>query len=160
MCFARHPRVPVSAARALRVFDRLRYTLRTMELTDEALKLASSAREHAYCPYSGFAVGAAIKPEGSDRIYSGCNVENASYGATICAERSAVLSMVGDRGKSRVEYVIVVTDADPLAVPCAACLQVLAEFSTPDTAVLLADPRGVRQEYRFDELLPYPFVSF
>ncbi|MFW6368307.1 MAG: cytidine deaminase [Spirochaetota bacterium] len=131
-----------------------------MELIDQALELAVATRERAHCPYSGFAVGAAIKPEGGSRLYGGCNVENASYGATICAERAAVLSMISAQGKSRVEYVVVVTDADPLAVPCAACLQVLAEFSSPDTAVLLADPHGIRQEYRFDQLLPYPFVTF
>ncbi len=128
-----------------------------MKTLDNALEAASRARQNAHCPYSGFSVGAAVKPREYDGLYGGCNVENASYGATICAERAAVLSMISDIGRQTIEYVVVVTDAEPLAVPCAECLQVLAEFSTPETEVHLADPRGVRHSYRFNELLPYPF---
>ncbi len=125
---------------------------------EQAHALALECRGRAYCRYSGFAVGAAIKPYGEERLFGGCNVENASYGATICAERAAVFSMVSAMGRREIEYVVVATDADPLAVPCAACLQVLAEFSRPDTMVYIADSEAVRHEYRFEELLPYPFT--
>ena len=128
-----------------------------MKKLDHALEVASRARTNAHCPYSGFQVGAAVKSRRHDTVYAGCNVENASYGATICAERAAVLGMVSEIGRQTIEFVVVVTDADPLAVPCAECLQVLAEFSTPETEVHLADPKGFRHRYTFNELLPYPF---
>ncbi|MFP4643876.1 MAG: cytidine deaminase [Spirochaetales bacterium] len=128
-----------------------------MKNLDHALEVASRARLNAHCPYSGFQVGAAVKPHQHDTVYAGCNVENASYGATICAERAAVLGMVSDIGRQTIEFVLVVTDATPLAVPCAECLQVLAEFCTPETMVYLADPEAIRHSYRFGELLPYPF---
>lgn len=128
-----------------------------MKSLEQAHSIALECRTRAYCRYSGFPVGAAIKPREEDRLFGGCNVENASYGATICAERAALLSMISAIGQREIEYVVVATDADPLAVPCAECLQVLAEFSRPDTMVYIADIESVRDRYRFEELLPYPF---
>ncbi|MFP4509222.1 MAG: cytidine deaminase [Spirochaetaceae bacterium] len=124
---------------------------------EHALEIARQARERAYAPYSGFRVGAAIKARGHEQIYGGCNVENASYGATICAERGAVMSMVADMGHAELDFVLVVTDADPLAVPCAICLQVLAQFSSPRTEVLIANLDEVRETYTMPDLLPHPF---
>ncbi len=126
-------------------------------IMEKALQIARQARENAYAPYSGFLVGAAIKPVDSDKIYGGCNVENASYGATICAERGAVMSMLADIGYTKLEFVLVVTDADPLAVPCAVCLQVLSEFTLPDTRILIADLSEVKDYYTMADLLPHPF---
>lgn len=124
------------------------------ELRD-SIEAARTVRTNAYAPYSGFRVGAAIVAEGSSRVFVGANVENASYGATVCAERSAVLGMIAAIGKHRIRSVVVV--AHEAVPPCALCLQVLSEFSGPDTVVALADEGALRRVFRFDELLPHPF---
>lgn len=121
------------------------------------LKAASKAREHAYAPYSGFKVGAAVVSAATGKVYAGCNVENASYGATICAERGAVLQMVAAEGKAGISEILVVTDANPPAVPCALCLQVLSEFCSPETPVKVASLCGEVRNLAFGELLPHPF---
>ncbi|MDX9730946.1 MAG: cytidine deaminase [Bdellovibrionales bacterium] len=120
-----------------------------------AWREAVKTRKRAYAPYSKFQVGAAILDK-RGRLYRGCNVENASYGATICAERNAVLSAVAD-GALEIQDVVVVTEMNPPAEPCALCLQVLAEFSTDTTRVWLADLKGVREMVLFSELLPRHF---
>jgi cytidine deaminase len=126
---------------------------------------ARAVREHAYAPYSSFLVGAALRTVDGE-LFSGCNVENASYGGTICAERSAVLSMVAHAGRPslplpeswrpRVKAVAVFTDAPTLAMPCGLCRQVLAEFED-GALVVVANPRGARV-LPFCELFPEPFV--
>jgi cytidine deaminase len=131
----------------------------TPEVT-KAYNIAKESREKAYCPYSKFNVGAAIKFKNNDKIYSGCNVENASYGATICAERTAVVSGIADQGKQTVEFVVVVTDTSPATQPCALCLQVLAEFSEPHTPIYLANKEKIETETQFNKLLPNPFTEF
>ena len=128
-----------------------------MDHVDRAFRAACEARDRAYAPYSGFRVGAGIKVKGDDRIFAGCNVENASYGATICAERSAVMSMVSQLGRRELELVVVVTEADPPSAPCGLCRQVLAEFAAGDLPVLLATPAGVMERTTLDELLPRRF---
>ena len=132
-------------------------------ITDEAEKkravsLAHKARENAYAPYSGFRVGAALLSAASGKVYSGCNVENSSYGATICAERNAITTAIASEGVIGIEKIAVYSDDDPPAPPCAVCLQVLAEFSKPDTEVLLVTPHSDPIRYRFSELLPIPFI--
>ncbi|TVQ39606.1 MAG: cytidine deaminase [Spirochaetaceae bacterium] len=129
-----------------------------MVTLEQAVSAAARARDNAYAPYSGFTVGAAIKVVDDDTFYVGCNVENASYGGTICAERSAIVHMVSRRGRSPVEYVVVLTGAEPPSVPCAICLQVLTEFCAADTPIHLADAEGVRRTLLLRELLPQPFV--
>jgi cytidine deaminase len=124
---------------------------------DEELVLAARrARRHAYAPYSGFRVGAAVRDE-RGRVFAGCNVENASYGLGVCAERNAVAAAVA-AGARRLRGLVVVTSSLPPAPPCGACLQVLAEFAAPDLAVTLAGLRGhAPAPVRLDRLLPARF---
>jgi cytidine deaminase len=113
---------------------------------------AARARDHAYAPYSHFAVGAAVRAA-DGAIYSGCNVENASFGLTVCAERNAVANAVA-RGATRIIAVAVVTENG--ALPCGACRQVLSEFN-PDMLVLVVDAAGKRRSYRLGDILPEAF---
>ncbi|HEY5959592.1 MAG TPA: cytidine deaminase [Polyangiaceae bacterium] len=122
--------------------------------TKGLVELAAAARDRAYAPYSKFRVGAALLTE-SGRVFAGCNVENATYGATICAERSAVCAMVA-AGESRIAAIAVFSDATPPATPCGICRQVLAEFAE-DATVIVATPR-VQSTYRLAQLLPHQFV--
>lgn len=125
-------------------------------LTTEERALVTAARaasERAYCRYSGYSVGAAIQ-SASGRIFSGCNVENASYGATMCAERSAIFGLVA-AGERQIVAVCVYAPAEPMAMPCGMCRQVIAEFCT-DASVLVAGPRGVLRR-SFAALLPEAF---
>jgi homotetrameric cytidine deaminase len=127
---------------------------------DSIFEIAKSTRENAYAPYSGFKVGAAARLHGTGTIIGACNVENVSYGATVCAERNVVFAAVAQTGAADLEDLVIVTDAHPPAVPCALCLQVLQEFCSPDLRIHLADLSGVRSEVRLRELLPQPFSSF
>lgn len=120
---------------------------------DGVLVAARAAQARAYAPYSSYRVGAAI--EGEDgRVFAGCNVENASYGLTICAERGAAMAAVA-AGATRFRRVVVVTDSEPPAAPCGACRQFLAEFG-PDLEVEAVGPRSTRR-WRLSELLPASF---
>jgi cytidine deaminase len=123
-----------------------------------AREMAAKTRSHAYAPYSQFRVGAAIVSAATGHIYQGCNVENSSYGATICAERGALLQAVANEGDFPIEMVVVVSDDDPPAPPCALCLQVIAEFATDETMVFLYNTNGAGRSYRFGDLLPHPFI--
>jgi cytidine deaminase len=114
---------------------------------------AEAVREHAYVPYSGFAVGAALRAE-DGTLFAGCNVENASYGLTICAERNALFQAVA-AGARNFDAVAVVTGNG--VSPCGACRQVLAEFS-PQMTVILANTSGVRRIFTLDQLLPAAFL--
>lgn len=129
-----------------------------MEEIQQAFLAARDARLRAHAPYSHFQVGGAVLVAGDARVFVGCNVENASYGACICAERSAIMHMVSVRGVGVIEHVVVVTAVSPPSVPCALCLQVIAEFATPKTQIHLADLEGIKRTVTFGELLPEPFV--
>lgn len=119
----------------------------------ELEQAARAAQRNAHAPYSGFKVGAAV--ETSDgRIFVGCNVENASYGLTNCAERVAVGAAVA-AGCSAIARVVVVTDTDPGAAPCGACRQVLAEFG-PQMEIVAVGTNDSRS-WKLDELLPDRF---
>ncbi|MDF1522999.1 MAG: cytidine deaminase [Trueperaceae bacterium] len=109
------------------------------EVPSDLLAAARDAFAHAYAPYSGFRVGAAVRA-GDGRVDRGANVENASYGLSRCAEQSAVQAMA-TRGERRLVEAVVVADADPVATPCGACRQVLAEFG-PDATLFLVGARG------------------
>jgi len=119
------------------------------------IETAREAQKQAYCPYSGFRVGAALQGI-SGKIYTGCNVENASYGLTICAERVAVAKAVSE-GEKNFAVLAVVGDGPGLTFPCGACLQVLAEFA-PDLLILLSDELGRIATFSLKELLPYSFA--
>lgn len=125
----------------------------------KAFNTALEVQKKAYAKYSNFHVGSAIKFKGVDKIYPGCNVENASYGATICAERSAVVSGISDLGKKEIEFVVVITDTDPVVGPCALCLQVIAEFCKPDMPIYMGNPSGIKLVKKFGELLTNPFTE-
>jgi len=124
---------------------------------EEAWRIACETRLRAHAPYSNFLVGAAVKPTDSSKIFGGCNVENASYGGTVCAERVALWNLVASVGKQPIQGVVLVTDTHPAAPPCGLCRQVMAEFASPDFEVHFANLSGVQKSIRFSELLPYPF---
>ena len=126
-------------------------------MADRLVDAARTAREAAYAPYSRFKVGAAIETD-DGRIFAGCNVENASYGLTICAERVAVLAAAA-AGHRRVAQLAVVAGQGQPAMPCGPCLQVLAEFASDDTPVFLAaaDACDKPLRLRLRDLLPHPF---
>ena len=121
---------------------------------DELVDRARAVREHAHAPYSGFLVGAALRAE-NGQIFVGCNVENASYGGTICAERSAILAMVA-AGQRSIKAIAVFTDADTLAMPCGICRQVISEFEQ-GARLVVANPREQRV-LGFAQIFPEPFV--
>ena len=120
---------------------------------------AREAMENAHAPYSKFMVGAAIMLDSCD-IVSGCNIENASYGATVCAERVAIFKAVSEAPGAEITALAVVTSSNPPAPPCALCLQVISEFCSPDLPIILESTSGERKEYTFKELLPHPFTDF
>jgi cytidine deaminase len=124
--------------------------------SEKLLQAARRARRRAYCPYSRFRVGAAAETA-DGQIFLGCNVENASYGLTICAERAAIFNAVS-AGAHRIVRIAVscppsVGKAPELLVPCGACRQALAEFMDPDGQIVV-DRVGV---FRLKDLLPTPF---
>jgi cytidine deaminase len=122
------------------------------------LAAALAARENAFAPFSKFKVGAAIEDEGG-RIHTGCNVESATYGLTLCAERVAVFKAISE-GTRQFRRVAVAADTDVLTPPCGACRQVLWEFCG-DVEIVLVNPRGKIETYRLKELFPKPFdVSY
>ncbi len=123
---------------------------------DELIARAAEARGTAYVPYSHFPVGAALVGE-SGRLYTACNVENASYGLSICAERNAVAQAVA-AGERRFRAIAIVTETG--AAPCGACRQVLAEFNPAgDLAVALVDGAGKRRLFTLADLLPHSFTA-
>ncbi|MCU0237712.1 MAG: cytidine deaminase [Acidobacteria bacterium] len=119
------------------------------------LLAAKKARKKAYAPYSNFHVGAAVLG-GNGKVYGGCNVENASFGLTCCAERNAVFAMVAD-GQRRIREVLVIGESDGFLPPCGACRQVLAEFAAPATPVHMGNRKGALRSTTVGELLPFIF---
>jgi cytidine deaminase len=121
---------------------------------DEAIRAARAASERAYAPYSNFPVGAAILTQGG-AVYAGCNVENASYGLGICAERNAAARMIADGEDREIELVAVFSPNASPCFPCGACRQVLREFGCEEVVVL--DANGNPRRYPFEEMLPHSF---
>ena len=119
------------------------------------LEAATAARERAWAPYSGFAVGAALLAD-DGRVYAGCNVENRSFGLTLCAERTAVATAIAAGGR-RIAALAVVAAADPLAAPCGLCRETLHEFAPPELEILIAAPDGRRRLTTLGALHPDPF---
>ena len=124
-------------------------------LCEAALK----ARENAYCPYSRFMVGAAVLGE-NGKIYTGCNIENASYGMTVCAERVALFTMVAD-GCRKFKALAVAGSGKEDSAPCLACRQVMTEFCADmDVPVYVTNPDGDIFTHTMQEICPYPFMAF
>ncbi|MGN1136474.1 MAG: cytidine deaminase [Oscillospiraceae bacterium] len=124
-------------------------------MTDrELIDASKAAQENAYTPYSNFKVGAALLcRDGS--VYSGCNIENATYGATNCAERTAVFKAVSE-GNRDFTAIAITSSGGGLTFPCGICRQVLAEFS-PEIRILLENENGGICEFKLSELLPHSF---
>jgi cytidine deaminase len=123
---------------------------------DALILAAKQARENAHAPFSDFRVGAAVRAK-SGRIYTGCNVESASYGLTCCAERTAIFKAVSE-GERGFEAIAVVTETDALTPPCGACRQIIWEFCG-DVPVILANLKGKIELESAGKLLPRPFDS-
>ena len=121
---------------------------------EKMLESAHLVRNRAYAPYSGFKVGASVLTK-SNKIYAGCNVENASFGLTICAERNAIANAIAC-GEEEILALVIVSDAAKPAPPCGACRQVIAEFAD-DIPVILENLQGDRVQIYLNDLLPYQF---
>ena len=131
------------------------------EQTDEQLAAAQTlinaaraARERAVAPFSHFRVGAAVETE-DGKLYTGCNIESASYGLTVCAERVAIWKALSE-GERRFKRLAVVADTDQLTPPCGTCRQIIWEFCR-DATVIFANLRGDKESFRMSELLPRAF---
>jgi cytidine deaminase len=120
------------------------------------IEAAKAARELAHAPFSNFKVGAALHTR-SGKVFTGCNVENASYGLTICAERTAIVKAISE-GEKEFDAITVVTDTDKLTPPCGACRQFIWEFCG-DIPVIMANLKGEVRRDRSGALLPYAFDS-
>jgi cytidine deaminase len=125
-----------------------------MDVSAELVRRARAVMANAYAPYSKFHVGAALEAEDGS-VHVGCNVENASYGLTICAERMAVGAAVA-AGKRKLARLVVATAVEPPATPCGACRQLLAEFGL-DLEIIAVGPASERR-WRLRELLPEAFT--
>ncbi len=122
------------------------------------LTAALAVRENAFAPYSHFTVGAALEDD-DGRIHTGCNVENATYGLTVCAERVAIFKAISE-GVRKFRRVAVAADTENLTPPCGACRQILWEFCG-DIEIALVNPRGKTETYQLKDLFPKPFdVSY
>lgn len=124
------------------------------ELTNELLDAALQARKNAYAPYSNFSVGAAVLTA-DGQIFTGSNIENASYGATVCAERVAIFKAVSS-GYDSIKAIAVIADHPEPVSPCGICRQVLGEFG-PHTVVVMANTNGQTRTEGLNVLLPYAF---
>jgi len=122
--------------------------------TEALVAIAREAQERAYAPYSQFRVGAALLTSGG-KVFSGANIENASYSLTICAERTAIFSAVL-AGEREFEALAITSSGSGSLNPCGACLQVLAEFS-PATSIIISNGKGHLQQYSLSEMLPHAF---
>ena len=119
------------------------------------IQAAIETRKQSYSPYSNFAVGAAVLSD-DGYVYGGCNIENASYGLTNCAERTAIFNAVSN-GKRNISAIAVVADTDRPCSPCGACRQVIGEFKIP--CIIMANLKGEYKMVTLEELLPFSFSN-
>ena len=126
------------------------------DVVDKLLRNAKIARDRAYAPYSHYYVGAAVLTE-RNNIYSGCNIENSSFGATICAERVAIAKAISEEGKTLITHILVYAK-DPS--PCGICRQFLSNFCSDSTIIILSNTNNTHKYLTFKEIFPYPFVNF
>src|SRR5436309_14057289 len=123
-------------------------------MNPELTAKAAAARANAVAPYSGFKVGAALETK-DGRVYTGCNIENVSFGLTVCAERVALWKALSE-GAREFRQIAIVTDAKAITAPCGACRQLLWEYCG-DITVNLHTLNGLSEQYRLAELFPHPF---
>lgn len=123
----------------------------------ELIEKAKKARERAYAPYSKFKVGTALLTKGG-KVYTGANVENATFGLTVCAERIAIFKAITDGEKNFVKIAVVADKNEPVT-PCGACRQVLSEFAS-DLKIICANLKGKTERYSLKKLLPEAFEKF
>lgn len=127
------------------------------EISNEALiNMAKEAKKMAYAPYSGFHVGAALVTE-DGTVFTGCNVENSSYGATICAERNAMIKAVSEGHTHFTKIAVIGEDETTYTFPCGMCLQVMTEFMDKDAVLVFTSSEGIK-EFTLEEFLPNQFV--
>jgi cytidine deaminase len=124
----------------------------------ELLAIAENIKKNSYSPYSNFRVGAAVLTQ-SGKTFAGVNVENASFGATICAERTAVFKAVSE-GERKIVAVAITSDSDEYTFPCGICRQVLREFGDDGTRVICGNKSGEFKVFKLGELLPNAFFKF
>ncbi len=129
----------------------------TMVSDEELIEKARLARMSAHAPYSNFQVGAALLTS-DGRVFTGCNVENSTYGLSMCAERVAIFKAVSE-GMQEIAKVVVVTDSEDIAPPCGCCRQMTWEFGSEATQVIIANLAGQVRRYQIRELLPQAFDS-
>jgi cytidine deaminase len=122
---------------------------------EELLAAAKQARAKAYAPYSNFRVGAAVLAS-DGRIFSGCNVENASLGLSCCAERNAIFAMVA-AGEREIKEILVIGDSEEFLPPCGACRQAIAEFASPSSVIHMCNRSGASRDATVTELIPTVF---
>lgn len=125
-----------------------------MKQIEKLIKHAQQAAKYAYVPYSKFKVGAAILTD-KGKIYTGANIENVSFGLTICAERVALVKAVSE-GEKKIKTIAIYTNTKEFTTPCGACRQVLAEFN-PDMYIVLINRKGAIKQFSLSALLPYAF---
>jgi cytidine deaminase len=125
-----------------------------MPSSDPLINAALAVRDRAHAPFSGFRVGAAIEDE-TGRVFTGCNIENATYGLTVCAERVAVFKAISE-GAGKLKRIAVVADTDTLTPPCGACRQILWEFCG-DAELILANLGGKQESLSVKDIFPRPF---
>lgn len=122
----------------------------------QLFQAAIAAREFSHSPYSGFKVGSALSLKNGS-TFSGCNIENASYGGTVCAERVAIWKAFSEQRNQKIHELVVITDSEQAWPPCGMCLQVIAEFADSNTLVHLANLDGIQRSFSFSQLLPQSF---
>ena len=125
------------------------------EIDRKLFEHAKTSHKHAYAPYSGFSVGAALVTEDGD-FYVGCNVENAAYPQGSCAEANTIGAMIVGGGK-KIDTILVLANGEKPIFPCGGCRQRISEFCNPDTRIVLATSKSVTTEVRFSELFPHSF---
>ncbi|MBV2169392.1 MAG: cytidine deaminase [Bdellovibrio sp.] len=127
------------------------------ELQTKLFQAACDVQKRAHAPYSGALIGAAVLMS-DGKIYSGCNVENASYGGTVCAERVAIFKAVSEGSSKQIKEVLVVSDAEKPWPPCGFCRQVIAEFANEQTIIHTANLQGKMKSFKFPEIFPEAFT--
>ena len=123
----------------------------------ELVQIAREVLDKSYCPYSKFRVGAALIT-GSGKLYTGVNIENASFGATNCAERTAVFKAVSE-GETKIDRIAIASDKEDLILPCGICRQVLSEFGDMDMKVICSKKNGEYKVFTLGEILPEAFTK-